>query len=102
MHNHSEAMSMDHNQAARIQAPARYLLGELTLPEREDFEEHFFTCRECADELRTGAMFAANARAVFRDQARRPTPVVQPAHQPDVPFWAWLRPSFQPALTAAF
>jgi hypothetical protein len=93
---------MDHNLATRIQAPTRYLLGELSLPEREDFEEHFFTCRECAEELRTGAMFAANARAVFRDQQHRPTPVIAAAHPPDSRFWAWLRPSFQPALTAAF
>lgn len=92
---------MDHNLAARTQAPARYLLGELSLPEREDFEEHFFTCRECAEELRTGAMFAANARAVFRDRANRPT-VIPVAPQPDARFWAWLRPSFQPALIAAF
>ena len=87
---------MDHNLATRLQAPARYLLGELSLPEREDFEEHFFTCRECAEELRTGAMFAANARAVFRDQLNRPT-VIPAAPQPDARFWAW----FQPALTAA-
>ncbi len=93
---------MDHNQAARIQAPTRYLLGELSLPEREEFEEHFFTCRECAEELRTGAMFAANARAVFREQSLRPTPVAPAVGQPDTQFWAWLRPSFQPALTAAF
>jgi Putative zinc-finger len=93
---------MDHNLATRIQAPTRYLLGELSLPEREDFEEHFFTCRECAEELRTGVMFAANARAVFRDQQHRPTPVIPAARQPDAGFWAWLRPSFQPALTAAF
>jgi hypothetical protein len=93
---------MDHNQAARIQAPARYLLGELSLPEREEFEEHFFTCRECAEELRTGAIFAANARAVFRDQLHRPTRVAPATPQPDVGFWARLRPSFQPALSAAF
>jgi hypothetical protein len=93
---------MDHNLATRIQAPTRYLLGELSLHEREDFEEHFFTCRECAEELRTGAMFAANARAVFRDQQHRPTPVIAAAHPPDSRFWAWLRPSLQPALTAAF
>jgi hypothetical protein len=93
---------MDHNLAARIQAPARYLLGELSLPEREDFEEHFFTCRECAEELRTGAMFAANARAVFRDQESRPTPVIPAAHPTESRFWAGLRPLFQPALTAAF
>jgi hypothetical protein len=93
---------MDHNLATRLQALARYLLGDLSLPEREDFEEHFFTCRECAEELRTGAMFAANARAVFRDHARRPRPVVPAAHPPDSSVWAWLRPAFQPALTAAF
>ncbi len=88
---------MDHDQAARIQAPARYLLGDLSLPEREEFEEHFFTCRECAEELRTGAAFAANARAVFREKMRR-SPV---AAQADPGLWAWLRPAFQLSLCGA-
>ena len=93
---------MDHNQAARLQAPARYLLGELSPQEREEFEEHYFTCPECAEELRTGAIFAANVRAVFRELTHRPTPVIPATRRPDAPLWAWLRPSFQPALTAAF
>jgi hypothetical protein len=89
---------MDHQEAARIQAPERYLLGQLTAPEQEAFEEHFFVCTECAEEVRTGAVFAANARSVFRDQARRPT-AVSPAVRPQTGsgWWGWLSPAWSPA-----
>ncbi len=88
---------MDHEQAARTQAPARYLLGDLSASEREEFEEHFFTCRECAEELGAGAAFAANARAVFREQMRR-SPAVMHSHPGS---WAWLRPALPLSLCGA-
>jgi hypothetical protein len=62
---------MDHEEALRIQAPEKYLLGEFSDPERDQFEEHFFSCQACAAEVRAGAVFEANARAVFADEARR-------------------------------
>ncbi len=61
---------MDHEEAARIRAAESYLLGELSAKEREEFEEHFFGCHECAEEVRLGAVFAANARAVFAERSR--------------------------------
>ncbi len=56
---------MDHAEAARTAAIDKYLLGELPEPEREAFEEHFFSCPECARQVSLGAVFKANARAVM-------------------------------------
>ena len=64
---------MDHAEAARKLAVEQYLLGELSGPEREEFEEHFFGCPECVEALEAGAGFMQNARAVFREeQALKP------------------------------
>ncbi len=65
---------MDHQEAVSTEAAERYLLGQLTSPEREEFEQHFFECPECAEEVRSGAIFIANARVLFREKARRPAP----------------------------
>lgn len=62
---------MDHEQAVGSQAAERYVLGELPAGEREAFEEHFFGCPVCADEVRLGAIFLANARALLAEQAQR-------------------------------
>jgi hypothetical protein len=48
---------MDHVDAIRLKTAEAYLLDELSLSERRDFEEHFFTCQECASDLETGAAF---------------------------------------------
>ena len=42
-------------------AAERYLLGELTDAERDQFEEHFFDCSACADDVR-GTPLPAGAR----------------------------------------
>jgi hypothetical protein len=65
---------MDHKEAIRIQAVDRYLLGEFTTAERQDFEEHFFSCGECSEDLRIGAILVDNSRAVLREQSRDPFP----------------------------
>ena len=43
---------MEHHQAAAILASERYILEELTAAEREAFEEHYFTCAICAQEVK--------------------------------------------------
>ena len=65
---------MDHDDAIRSHAAERYVAGELAPPECDAFEEHFFDCRECAEEVRWEQIFAANARAVAREQAVLPPP----------------------------
>ena len=83
---------MEHDQATRRRAAERYLLGELSDAERDEFEEHFFGCPTCAEEVRAGAIFEANARAVFAAQA--PRSLVKPG------WWEWLslRPVFAGSL----
>jgi hypothetical protein len=60
---------MDHERAVRLQASEKYLLGELSSAERDEFEEHLADCSRCMDEFWTADVFAANARAVFEDRA---------------------------------
>jgi hypothetical protein len=38
----------------------------LTPAQRDQFEEHYFDCAICADDVQTGAAFVDNARAVLR------------------------------------
>jgi anti-sigma factor RsiW len=52
---------MEHDEAEKSQAVERYLLGELPVTEREAFEEHYFSCPECAEEVRAGLLLQANA-----------------------------------------
>lgn len=54
---------MDHLQAVNTLAAERYLLDEMTDAERDEFEGHFFSCRDCADDLRAGAVMVDGARS---------------------------------------
>jgi hypothetical protein len=61
---------MDHAQAIRSGAAEKYLLDELDEAERSQYEEHFFDCQECAEDVMSGAAFVANAEAVLPSFAR--------------------------------
>jgi len=76
---------MDHEEAVRIGAAERYLLGELTSDERDRYEEHYFGCPACAAEVRAGAAFLDNARAALGSPERLSAPAptdVREAAQP--------------------
>jgi|SRR5579859_8077094 len=61
---------MDHETAVQLQAAERYVLDEFSPEERADFEDHFFGCPGCADEVRSATILAANTKVVLRDAAR--------------------------------
>jgi hypothetical protein len=69
---------MNHEMAVELHATERYLLGEFSAEEREAFEEHYFDCAICAEDVRAAAAFRANAKAVFRDD---PVPLVARTEQ---------------------
>jgi hypothetical protein len=50
-----------------MNAPERYLLGELPPGEAEDFELHYFECQQCALAVEAGEQFIASACAYFRE-----------------------------------
>jgi len=57
---------MDHNEAIRLQAAVKYVLGELSPVQREEYEEHYFDCGECAVDIKALATFTDTTREVLR------------------------------------
>ncbi len=66
---------MDHLEASRSQAAEKYLLDQLEGKARDDFEEHFFECAICAEDVRTGVLLLDNAAAEFHA-----SPLQSPVH----------------------
>src|SRR5215467_12712134 len=83
---------MNHDEAIRLMGTEKYLLDELSPELRDQFEEHFFSCTECALDVRVGAAFIDQSKELLAREsvASRVVPVVRAG-----PGWlAWLRPAF--------
>lgn len=61
---------MDHNSAIENHTAERYLMGELNEAERDAYEEHFFCCAACADEIKSANEFMESARQVVHDELK--------------------------------
>lgn len=85
---------MEHQRAAEIHAAERYLLGELSAIDRDEFEEHFFSCSECAEDVRAINIFADNARVIFAQESGRRRVAAPTGPQQNTGWFAWLRPAF--------
>ena len=62
---------MDHEVAANTHAVERYLLGEMPAEERDAFEEHYFTCAECAEEIRSASQSMRDMKAALAESQSR-------------------------------
>jgi hypothetical protein len=80
---------MEHTQAVETKAVERYLLGELAPSSREEFEKHFFDCKECSEDLRIGTLFLDATKEVLATD-----PV--PSRSGSSPRWRfqWFRPQY--------
>jgi hypothetical protein len=85
-------MEMDHMDAEQLKAVERYMLGDLSVSEVEDFERHFFDCPQCSEELRTLTLFQENARAVFAEQDLAPIPASVHAPESAAGWWRGFSP----------
>ena len=56
---------MTHQEAIDTLAAERYLLDEMPADERSAFEEHFFDCEVCADDMRSAAALLQGTKAGF-------------------------------------
>jgi len=74
---------MEHSEAIKMSAVERYVLGDLSVSEIEEFERHFFDCPQCSEELRVMTLLQDNARAVFMEQGSRPIGASLPIREPD-------------------
>ena len=73
---------MDHNEAQQSQAVERYILNEMSADERDGFEEHYFDCRVCGEDVAAGVKLLATGRRVAQES---PTVVPMPRR-----WTAWL------------
>jgi hypothetical protein len=55
---------MDHQEATRVGATEKYLLGTLDEAQRDSFEEHFFDCLECGADVRAATALIAGVRSL--------------------------------------
>jgi len=62
---------MDHSEAVRLQAAEKYVLGEFSPNLRDEYEEHFFDCAECAVDVKAIATFADVSREVLRAETEK-------------------------------
>jgi hypothetical protein len=91
---------MDHNEAVRLQAVEKYLLGKLPKEQHAAYEEHYFDCYACAEEIKATVAFMEGLRQVVREEA--PASVGARATAWAAPgFFSWLRPAFAVPVLAA-
>jgi len=91
--------AMDHTAVVREKMTERYLLNELESQVRDEFEEHYFDCSECALDVSAGSQFVEHSKLVLAENSE-PVPVRATLRPDPVRGWfAWLRPAFAaPAL----
>jgi hypothetical protein len=81
---------MDHNDAVRLQAAEKYVLGEFPQDLRDEYEEHFFECSECAADVKAVAGFVDVSREVLRAE---PEKLAETKTAPSPRGWlSWFRP----------
>jgi hypothetical protein len=90
---------MNHDGVVRQKMTERYLLNELDDQQRDEFEAHLFDCRDCAEDVRAGAIFVERSKVVLAEN-RASVPAPASARVRPQPGWlVWLRPAFAvPAL----
>jgi len=92
---------MDHSEAVAKKVAESYLLGELSPEQREAYEEHYFSCPECAQDVNAAAMLVANIKEVLRTDSSLS---IAADLVPERSGWwslSWLRPAYAMAALAA-
>lgn len=101
---------MDHTTVVREKTTERYLLNELDSEVRNEFEEHYFQCPECALDVSAASQFVEQSKLVLAESSD-PIPTLLTSGPGPVKhgwskygwftygWFAWLRPAFAaPAL----
>lgn len=81
---------MNHNEAIDLQAAAKYVLGELSPVQRDEYEDHYIDCPVCAKDVYVAAAFADTTREVFRQEEQ--AEAAKTTDRVRTGWFAWLRP----------
>ena len=85
---------MDHNAVVDQKLTEKYLLGELDPKTRDEFEDHYFECSHCALDVRLGALFVDESKAILAEERVLPDRPMRPVAPLKAPWLSWLRPAF--------
>src|SRR5262245_19139429 len=62
---------MNHDEAIKLEATERYLLDEMEQDERDSFEDHYFDCPVCANDVKSALALGDAVRAVGMPETKR-------------------------------
>ena len=94
-------LAMDHSEVVRQKLTERYLLNELEGEQRDEFEEHYFECSECALDIRAGSEFVEGSKVILAQPAEELESAEGSSRRPvRQGWWGWLRPQFAAAALA--
>jgi hypothetical protein len=88
---------MDHEVVVRQKITEQYLLDELDSDARDEFEEHFFDCPDCAMDVRAGSSLVDHLKKVLAKtrETKEEKDVYNPGYRSGARGWlGWLNPSF--------
>lgn len=94
---------MDHDAVVRQKMTERYLLNELDPQVRDEFEEHYFDCPDCAADVHAGALFVEQSKIALEFEQSKASLSARPAKlpaqapvpvRPSAAWFGWLRPVF--------
>jgi anti-sigma factor RsiW len=92
---------MNHDEVVRQKLTERYFLEELDPEKREEFEEHYFDCPECALDVRAASLFVEQSKTMLAESGESGIKVAAPVPVPAPAGWfAWWRPGFAMAAMA--
>jgi Putative zinc-finger len=92
---------MNHDEVVRQKLTERYLLHELEDQSRDEFEEHFFQCSECALDLRTASEFVETSKIIFLQPSEERLPAgSKPRKHSRFSWLGWLQPQLAAAAMA--
>lgn len=91
---------MDHNYAIENHVAEGYLLDDLDEAERDAYEDHYFGCTKCAEEVELVSEFMDTAKQVIREEMK-PEPEAISAHSAVSWFRRHMTPMLQPLPAAA-
>lgn len=89
-----QVKSMDHKYAIENHVAEGYLLDDLDERERDAYEDHFFGCSTCADEVETVSAFIDTAKQVIREEMQAELAVASVA----VPAPSWFQRIMPPVM----
>ena len=92
---------MTHQEAVDTLATERYLLDEMSDENRQTFEEHYFECETCADDLRVATAMLQGAKAGFAGVSTMDNVVPMTPRQSVTRTTAWYRSVALPWAAAA-